>query len=98
MTLHTIGPDGREDVDRHYVQSTDLSAGWHTVDIEWTRGRLRWFLDGVQRYEVTGSRVPDEPMYLLMNLAVGGNAGTPPPSTGFPASFLIDDVTVWRQT
>ncbi|MCU1368973.1 MAG: hypothetical protein JWO77_167 [Ilumatobacteraceae bacterium] len=98
MTFHPDGPGAEESVERRYVHDTDLSEGWHTIGLQWTKGRLRWFLDGAQRFEVTGDRVPDQPMYLLLNLAVGGNAGHPPATTHFPATFLIDEVTVWRQT
>jgi beta-glucanase (GH16 family) len=98
MTFHPAPAKGSEGRRRRYVRDTDLSEGWHTVGLEWTRGRLRWFLDGEQRFEVTGDDVPDEPMYLLANLAVGGNAGHPPAATAFPATFLIDEVTVWKQT
>jgi beta-glucanase (GH16 family) len=97
MTLHTRGPEGgRPRVERHYERGADLSAGWHTVGLEWTPGLLRWFLDGTERFRVEGDRVPSQPMYLLIDLAVGGPAGDPDPSA-FPASLLIDDVKVWRQ-
>ena len=44
-------------------------------------------------WQVTGSQVPDEPMYLVMNLAVGGvYPGPPDASTQFPATFAIDHV------
>ena len=97
MTFHPTRASGAK-VDRYHLRSRDLSVGWHTVGLEWTKGRLRWFLDGAQRYSLTGDQVPSQPMYLLFNLAVGGNAGRPPSATIFPATFLIDEVTVWKQT
>ncbi len=33
-------------------------------------------------------------MFLLLNLAVGGNAGEPPPETPFPVDLMIDYVRV----
>jgi beta-glucanase (GH16 family) len=42
--------------------------------------------------------ISQEPMYLLINLAVGGNwPGSPDAKTKFPADFLIDYVRVWRR-
>ena len=42
--------------------------------------------------------MPREPhnggMFLLLNLAVGGNVGDPPDSTRFPAGLMVDDVRV----
>ncbi|MGN6693765.1 MAG: glycoside hydrolase family 16 protein [Aquihabitans sp.] len=98
MTFHPAPGTGSEGRRRRYVRGTDLAGGWHTVGLQWSKGRLQWFLDGRQRFEVTGDDVPDEPMYLLVNLAVGGNAGHPPAATTFPASFLVDEITVWKQT
>jgi beta-glucanase (GH16 family) len=98
MTLHAQLPGHPTQVHRHHARTADLSSGWHTIGLEWTRGRLRWFLDGAATYEVSGPEVPSEPMYLLMNLAVGGPAKSPTASTTFPATFLVDEVTVWRQT
>lgn len=96
MTFHPA-PGSEAERERGHVTGSDLSEGWHTVGLEWTSGRLRWFLDGTERFTTTGAHVPSEPMYLLVNLAVGGPAGDPPPSTSFPATFLIDEVTVWKQ-
>jgi hypothetical protein len=36
-------------------------------------------------------------MYLIINLAVGGEwAGMPDSSTTFPSALLVDSVKVWR--
>ena len=98
MTLHAQLPGRPIQIHRHHARAADLASGWHTIGLEWTRGRLRWFLDGIATYEVSGPEVPSEPMYLLMNLAVGGPAKSPTAATTFPATFLVDEVTVWRQT
>lgn len=43
---------------------------------------------------------PAEPnnggMFALLNVAVGGNAGTPPATTAFPASMTVDYVRAWQ--
>ncbi len=80
VTGHTVTlPPGR-----------DLSRTWHTVRLDWTRGLLVFSLDGEEVWRVVGEKVPDEPMYLLMNLAVGGVYGGQPDASVFPARFLID--------
>jgi beta-glucanase (GH16 family) len=94
MTLHAAGAGKAAKVDRRTVTVGDLSVGWHTIALEWTPGHLRWALDGRTTYEVSGRRVPHEPMYLLADLAVGGHAGPRSASHG-AAAFLIDDVKVW---
>jgi beta-glucanase (GH16 family) len=40
----------------------------------------------------------DQPFYLVMNVAVGGNfPGVPNPDTQFPAELVVDYVRVYRK-
>lgn len=72
-----------------------LLGGWHTVGLDWTPGKLVYLLDGKKVWQLVDDQVPDEPMYLVMNLAVGGDyAGLPDESTGFPATMSIDHVRI----
>ena len=57
-----------------------VSANYHVYAIEWNSTSVRWFVDGVQFYSVTKSQVQgygnwvfDHPMFLILNVAVGGN-------------------------
>lgn len=78
-------------------EGDDFSVGFHTFAIEWKKGEIRWYIDGVERFRVT-EHVPDQPMFLLVNLAVGGAwAGAPTPETVFPADLLVDYVKVWQR-
>ena len=52
-----------------------------------------WIVDGTDRWTYTGPGVPSTPMYVVMSLAVGGDAGTPDPAA-FPATMLVDSVKV----
>jgi beta-glucanase (GH16 family) len=62
----------------------------------WQPDRLVWYIDGVERYR-TSDHVPAEPMYLIANLAVGGNwPGAPDNTTVFPADLEIDYIAVWQ--
>jgi len=80
-------------------RTVDLSAGWHVFAADWQPGRIIWYLDGVERWRYQDAHdVPDEPMYLLVNLAVGGKwPGPPDNSTRLPAELLVDYVRVWRR-
>jgi beta-glucanase (GH16 family) len=74
-----------------------LRSGWHTFAIDWRPGSLTWRVDGVVRWRVRGTVVPSTPMYLIVNLAVGGDwPGAPDSSTTFPGALLVDSVKVWR--
>jgi beta-glucanase (GH16 family) len=75
----------------------DLSAGFHDYGLLWTREALIYFFDGeeVARYPTPADM--HEPMYLLLNLAIGGVwAGAPDARTQFPARYEIDAVRVYR--
>ena len=81
------------------VKTRPLSDGWHTYGLDWSPERLVWYLDGeeVWRYSEK-SRIPDEPMYMIINLAVGGNwPGNPDNTTAFPARLEVDYVRVWQR-
>lgn len=61
----------------------------YTVGLSWHKGLLIWTLDGAEVFR-TESHVPDEPMYLIMSLAVGGDwPGDPDEYTVFPACFTV---------
>lgn len=69
-----------------------------TTRLVWNPQRIVWYVDGVERnrYEVAGN-IPAKPMYLLANLAVGGNwPGSPDGTTPFPSFFDVDYIKVWR--
>lgn len=81
------------------VRTPDLSADWHVFGVDWEPERIVWYLDGkeVARYE--GGTIPDQSMYLLVDVAVGGNwPGPPDGSTRWPADMLVDYVRVWKRT
>lgn len=74
----------------------DFSAGWHTYAIDWEPDSITWYIDGVARFH-TSQHITSKPMYLLANLAVGGDwPGPPHASTPFPADYQIDYIHVWQ--
>ena len=93
LHFHPEDRDADSPSKRVRVTDPDLAEDWHTVGLIWTPGQARLPLDGEPVWTVTGDQVPDEPMYLVMNLAVGGAyPGPPDSSTSFPATFEIDYV------
>jgi beta-glucanase (GH16 family) len=71
----------------------DTSTGYHTASVDWRADHITWFVDGVARWTYRGAGIPNQPMYLIVNLAVGGIAGTPD-SAAFPAHMQIDSVQI----
>jgi hypothetical protein len=74
----------------------DLSAGFHTFGFDWTASTMTWYVDGQPTYQLTTPAYMNEPMYMLLDLAVGGSfPGSPDATTQFPANFNIDYVHVY---
>ncbi|WP_338470929.1 glycoside hydrolase family 16 protein [Niallia sp. XMNu-256] len=70
---------------------------FHDYALEWEENELRWYIDNQLRF-VSRSGVPNEPMYLIINLAIGGDwPGDPNHLTAFPSSFDIDFVKVYEK-
>lgn len=96
MHLHWRDKSGRAKDRGARTTVTDTPNDWHVFALDWQPGSLRWLIDGVVRWQIRSRKVPSEPMYLIANLAIGGDwAGSPKSGTTFPATFEIDRVTVW---
>ncbi len=77
---------------------TDFSTNFHVYGVIWEPGVIIWTIDGVETYRVEGDEVSDEQMYLIANLAVGGNfPGPVTDSTPFPSSYEIDWIRVYQR-
>jgi beta-glucanase (GH16 family) len=97
MHLHYRDPGGSEAVKGLTWGPLRPAGGWHRYELDWSPGRLRWLIDGVPRWQVTGATVPSTPMYVIADLAVGGGpAGAPGPGTPFPSSLQIDWIRITR--
>jgi len=69
---------------------------FHAYGLLWTPERLVWFID---RRQAATTKTPaglDRPMYLLLNLAVGGDWPGEPTAIRWPAKFQIDYVRAYR--
>jgi beta-glucanase (GH16 family) len=75
----------------------DPTTGFHRYAVDWRPEEVVFYLDGRAVFR-SRRGVPDRPMYVLANLAIGGRwAGPPDDATPFPATYEIDHVRVWRR-
>jgi hypothetical protein len=75
----------------------NYSAGFHTFSVDWSPGRIEWQIDGVPRFWMT-NHIPQEPFYIILNTAVGGDwPGNPDHTTQFPQHHEIDYVRVFAR-
>ena len=79
----------------------DFAQGYHVFGLLWEPGLLVWYVDGVERFRYeNAATVANEPMYLDLNLSVGGEGSWPGPpdaSTDSPAHYYVDYVRVWKR-
>jgi beta-glucanase (GH16 family) len=75
------------------LKVADTSNGFHTYGVDWQAREIAWYFDGkLIRRQPTPADM-HKPMYMLINLAVGGKGswpGPPTPETIFPARFIVE--------
>ena len=70
---------------------------FHVFAVSWDPRELIWFVDDREVGRQTTARDMHVPMYMLVNLAVGGNwPGSPDHTTEFPATLAVDYVRAYR--
>ena len=98
LTNHWSSPTRELVSAKGSFEGPDFSEGFHTFAVDWQPTEIIWYVDGVERFRSTQG-VPDEPMFLLVNLAVGGQwPGDPDATTPLPSELLIDYVRVYRDS
>jgi beta-glucanase (GH16 family) len=74
--------------------------GFHVYAVEWEATQLRFYVDDVLHYtidELANRPIFENPMNIILNLAVGGHfGGNPDGTTVFPQYLEIDYVRVWQ--
>ena len=82
-TLHGPGYFGDHGCGGKHVAEVPFSDDWHDFGISWKPGEISWQVDGQTYFTATPECVApnqwvyDQPFYMLLNLAVGGNLGGP---------------------
>lgn len=93
LTVH-YGSKARPQAKQHEYIGPDFQTGWHTFGVDWEPGGITWYVDGKVAFH--SSQVLDQPMYLLLNLAIAANPA-PNAATPLPGSFQVDWVRVWQR-
>jgi beta-glucanase (GH16 family) len=96
QSLHFGDRENRQNR-RRDVTTSDITEGWHRFGLLWEPTRLAWYIDDEETFVITKrDQIPDVPMYLIANLAVGGDfTTTPDAATPFPSTMEIDYIRVW---
>ncbi len=97
LTNHYKNAAGAHEGKGEHYKGPDFAGGLHTFAVDWEPGSITWYVDGTERFRTT-ENVPSVPMYVLANLAVGGDwPGNPDAATLFPNTMDIDYIRVYKK-
>jgi beta-glucanase (GH16 family) len=103
-TLHGPGYSGATGRTKWNRQKFNIADDFHTYAVEWDTNQISWFFDGEEYSTVTRADlnslkwVFDQPFFIILNLAVGGQLPGPVGlKTVFPAQLLVDYVRVYEK-
>jgi hypothetical protein len=81
----------------HEVSVPGDPDGFHVFAVAWDPRFLTWYLDGRETSRQPTPKDMNKPMYMLVNLAVGGHwPGAPDADTAFPAHLTVRWVRAYR--
>jgi len=100
QVAHDVGISGGKVGNLTYIPGA--GTGFHTYGLLWTPQTLTWYIDGVAVFQIATPADMNQPMYMVVNLALGGidpniNAATISDSSykiDYVRSYAIPGVTV----
>ena len=101
-SLHTQDSHGNT-INTKKTKIQDIEKGFHLYAIDWTKDKIEFFVDNKSVYtfqpEIKNENTwpYNQPFYLIINLAIGGNFGGPEINdTVFPQEFIVDYIKVYQ--
>lgn len=101
-SLHTKDSHGNT-VNTKKTKFENIEDGFHIYAAEWTNEKIDFFVDGQLVYtynpaDKTEDVWPfDQPFYIIVNVAVGGNFGGPDVKDEIlPQKFIVDYIRVYQ--
>jgi Glycosyl hydrolases family 16 len=73
----------------------DTSAGFHSYGVDWEPDRVTFYFDGNAISSLATPADMNKPMYMLVNLAVGGVGSWPGAALGESGHLLVDYVRAY---
>jgi beta-glucanase (GH16 family) len=102
-TIHGPGYSGGNPITKGYaLTDARFDTEFHVFAIEWSKEKIDFFVDDflyqrIERGDAPGEWVYDQPFFMILNVAVGGNyVGFPTDGTPFPQKMTIDYVRVYE--
>ena len=83
---------------REINHGRDMTTDFHTFAVDWRPATVTYYVDNEMVLQTPTPRDMHRPMYIILNLAVGGRwGGKPDAATQFPAHYEVDWVRVWQR-
>jgi beta-glucanase (GH16 family) len=86
----------------HTMQSTGVQVnsteGFHTYGVLWKSDTITWYLDDTAVAQAATPADMHDPMYMVVNLAIGGMAGTPADGLPHGSEMKIDYIKAYSLT
>ena len=96
FTNHWPDEQGHNAAKSQQKDGPDYTADFHTIALDWEPDKVIWYVDEKEQCRVV-QHIPQEKMYILVNLAVGGDwPKAPNEDTPFPSSYDVDYVRVYQ--
>jgi beta-glucanase (GH16 family) len=103
-SIHGPGYSGGSPITKEFsLRNARFDTEFHIFAIEWDQDKIDFFVDDflyqrIVRSDAPGEWVFDQPFFMILNVAVGGNyVGFPTTGTPFPQKMTIDYVRVYRE-
>lgn len=103
-SVHGPGYSGGNAITKAYALTNGrFDTDFHIYAVEWGEDYIDYFVDDflyqrITPADVTGQWVYNQPFFIILNVAVGGNfVGFPTSGTPFPQSMYVDYVKVYKQ-
>jgi beta-glucanase (GH16 family) len=98
-TIYQTIHDWSVEPKRGWGKETPLTGGWHTYTLTWTPSSIEFGLDGESTGKFTAQEIKpwvwDKPLFIVLDVAVGGSwAGDPDGTTPESVEMLVDYVRV----
>ncbi|HVK77322.1 MAG TPA: glycoside hydrolase family 16 protein [Kofleriaceae bacterium] len=96
---------GNPKTDRFELATGTFADDYHLFSVEWSPGEVHWFVDDHHYHAIRAIDMPagqrwvfdDGPMFVILNVAVGGWFGGEVDDRIFPQSMYVDHVRVYER-
>ena len=104
-SLHGPGYSGGSPLSNSYrIPEGSFADDFHVFSVDWDPEQITWYVDDVRFHSVGRGDLPensawvfDQPFFIILNLAVGGNFVASPLTTSFPGLLTVDYVKVYER-